>query len=406
LGGNLLTRVRDGLTFPVMMKEMRSRMRGTRAPWMILISTVVTISVAMLMLGMHWNDAVNGSSMSIIAHTMAELGRMLFGVLVLVEGMLAALLAPALTAGAISSEREQQTLEFLQLTRLSGTNIALGKLFSALSFLFLLLLCALPVGAVVFLLGGVSPGQFCWALVLLIFLIVGFGSIGLCCSVKCRTTTISTVISYLICLCWLGLAPLVVWLLSMYAQSRTAELNVLAALGLVILLLLLLSLIPTVICNGIYALFTQRHIARLGLEIVWGFFAICACLLLYLPQALGNLHLEYSLIANPIVAMLWLTEPPVVIVAPTFAFAMASPTAMLARPWNPPPPQFSFFDMFGLQNRPIFSDLPITCNLIPKDMLGLTGSELFAVLSAIGLLALAAWLALFVTVRALKRQDG
>ena len=159
----LLARVRDGMTFPVMMKEMRSRMRGARASWLLFISTGLTIGMALTILVTRWDAATGagGQDPQTLTRAMADIGRSLFIGLMLVEGLLGAFIAPALTAGTISNERERQTLEFLLLTRLSGANIALGKLCSALSFLFMLLLCSLPVTAVVFLFGGVSPGQFC-----------------------------------------------------------------------------------------------------------------------------------------------------------------------------------------------------------------------------------------------------
>ena len=61
---------------------------------------------------------------------------------------------PALTAGAIAGERERQTLATLQVTMLRTRAILIGKVVSALVFLVLMIVAALPVLSVAYLLGG------------------------------------------------------------------------------------------------------------------------------------------------------------------------------------------------------------------------------------------------------------
>ena len=64
---------------------------------------------------------------------------------------------PAMTAGAISLEREKQTLELLVTTPLGTLALVLGKLFSALTYVFLLILASIPLASIVFTFGGVGP---------------------------------------------------------------------------------------------------------------------------------------------------------------------------------------------------------------------------------------------------------
>ena len=73
------------------------------------------------------------------------------------QTLLVVFLAPAFTAGAISLEREKQTLDLLATTPISSLAIVLGKLASALTFVFLLILSSIPLTALVFMFGGVSP---------------------------------------------------------------------------------------------------------------------------------------------------------------------------------------------------------------------------------------------------------
>jgi ABC-type transport system involved in multi-copper enzyme maturation permease subunit len=89
------------------------------------------------------------------------------------------LLAPALTATGIAGEREQGLLESLQLAALSPLQIAWGKLASVLLFALLLWLCALPVSAICFLLGGVSLVQYLMSLLIQFAAAVSAAVVGL-----------------------------------------------------------------------------------------------------------------------------------------------------------------------------------------------------------------------------------
>lgn len=107
---------------------------------------------------------------------------------------------PAITGGAISLERERKTLDVLLTTNLNPWKIIFGKLESALSMVFLLVFSALPAIALIFAFGGISF----WDLFLLIgiLLVTGIyvGSLGICCSVVFKKTTLATVMSYVIVL--------------------------------------------------------------------------------------------------------------------------------------------------------------------------------------------------------------
>ncbi len=66
-----------------------------------------------------------------------------------------------LTAAAIAGEREQGSLEALQLSPLGPTGILAGKLAANLLYAAIIYLAALPLAALSLLLTGVSLGQFC-----------------------------------------------------------------------------------------------------------------------------------------------------------------------------------------------------------------------------------------------------
>ena len=87
---------------------------------------------------------------------------------------------PAVTAGAISGEKEKLTYEMLHgHPALSPASILWGKLISALSYVFLLLFAAVPLASLVFIFGGVAPRDMLKALVVLVVLAVSLGVLGL-----------------------------------------------------------------------------------------------------------------------------------------------------------------------------------------------------------------------------------
>jgi len=123
-------------------------------------------------------------------------GKVVFGIVVGVEMMMVCFVAPALTAGAISSERERQTYDLLQTTLLPARSLVLGKLTSAISFLLLLLVVGFPLQSLASLFGGVAIGEVLVAFLLLIVTAFTFSAIGLLISSLMRSTLASTVISY------------------------------------------------------------------------------------------------------------------------------------------------------------------------------------------------------------------
>ncbi len=129
--------------------------------------------------------------------TMAQTaGKTVFGVVVGLEMMMVCFLAPALTAGSIATERERQTYDLLRVTLLPSRAIVIGKLFSAMSFLILLLLVGFPVQSLAFLLGGISIEEVLIAFLMLVITALTFCAVGLLISSLLRSTLVSTVVSY------------------------------------------------------------------------------------------------------------------------------------------------------------------------------------------------------------------
>ena len=110
--------------------------------------------------------------------------------------MLLAFVTPGLTASTISSEREKQTLNVLLTTDLTPCGIIVSKMLAACSFTLLLIVATLPLYAMVFLYGGIAPGQVLGVFGYYLVTMFLFASVGMICSTWFRRTGASTVTAY------------------------------------------------------------------------------------------------------------------------------------------------------------------------------------------------------------------
>lgn len=112
----------------------------------------------------------------------------------LVYGLLAliTLLAPALSATAISVEREQQTWETLETTLLSPPQVIFGKWVGRQVIPGLLLLIALPFLVATDVKGALGAGVLFGSLLFLVGTSLAFGLLGLLCSYRARRTMTAT----------------------------------------------------------------------------------------------------------------------------------------------------------------------------------------------------------------------
>jgi ABC-2 type transport system permease protein len=180
---------------PIIVKELRSRMRGPRA---FITLTVMLLLTAGGMYGLlQILLAMSTYSTDILS---PRIGQSMFTVLAFLELFMVCAITPAVTSGAISGEREKLTYEMLQSTPLSTASILWGKLVSALSYVFLLLFAAVPMASLVFIFGGVAPRDMVKALLMLVFLAVSFGVLGLFMSALFGRTGRATVASFLVVL--------------------------------------------------------------------------------------------------------------------------------------------------------------------------------------------------------------
>ena len=176
----------------VLTKEMRTRMRGSRAAVVISVYLLILSSIGAWMIYFQQQELRSGFN----ASTASDIGRQTFIVLSMLQLFLVVFIVPGLTGPAIAGERDRQTLDLLLSTQVSALWIVLGKILASLSYIFLLLLAALPLFSMAFLFGGVSPGQIALAFVISLVSALTLGAIGVFLSVLIRRGPTATVLAY------------------------------------------------------------------------------------------------------------------------------------------------------------------------------------------------------------------
>ena len=205
----------------IIVKELRGRMRGRRAFIVLTLHVLLLTLFAWMFQRLNEESLTNmGSNGGQATYASASVGRGIFIGLMMLQTLMVAVLAPAATAGAISSEREHQTLELLAVTPISSVAIVLGKLLSALAWVFVLILASIPVTALVFVFGGVAPDDMLRAYVVLFATVIGLGSIGIFFSTLTRRTGASTGLTFVVTLA-LVVGSVFIWIF----LSNTSEVS-------------------------------------------------------------------------------------------------------------------------------------------------------------------------------------
>jgi ABC-type transport system involved in multi-copper enzyme maturation permease subunit len=178
---------------PVIGRELRVRVRVGRAYMLQAFYLAFLILIVALAYQAAIGDNPDLRNPVRVQEALVEFYRIVMSMLV----ALIALIAPALTANAITLERERKTMDLLLATPLTARQLLVGKLIGSFAFIVLLLALTLPVSAVSVLLGGVSFPELLKA-----YLLIACGGLVLCAialfsSVYARNSTLAVLWSYL-----------------------------------------------------------------------------------------------------------------------------------------------------------------------------------------------------------------
>lgn len=174
---------------PVLLKELKVRMRGWRAAGIIALYLLILSMVALFIIYTTFMNPY-GSSIDPQVSVGAYTG------LAVIQFILIMFIVPALTAGAIAGEREKQTLDLVLCTKLKPISIVMGKLFASTSQTLLLIVSSLPLFSLVFLFGGISIKEVIQLFGFYIITAITVGCIGIFFSTCLKRTTAATVFTY------------------------------------------------------------------------------------------------------------------------------------------------------------------------------------------------------------------
>ena len=203
------------LNLAVLTKELRTRMRGRRTAVVVTVYLLLLSSLGGLTLYIQLEQFRSGFNPG----AAPAVGFQLFSTLSLFQLFLVIFIVPGLTGAAIAGERDRQTLDLLLSTQVSALWIVLGKILASLSYVFLLMVAALPLFSLVFLFGGVSPGQVGLAFVISLVSALTLGTIGIFLSVLIRGGPTATVLAYAVTFILLIGTPLLSIFIGMASDS-------------------------------------------------------------------------------------------------------------------------------------------------------------------------------------------
>jgi ABC-type transport system involved in multi-copper enzyme maturation permease subunit len=150
---------------------------------------------------------------------LAKLGESFFIAVIGTQLTLVLLAAPAATAGAICQERATGTITHVLVTDLSDSEIVLGKLAARLVPVLGLVACALPLLAILTLLGGVAPDALAGAFIVTIGIAVLGCALALGFSLWAKRTHEAILGTYAVWGIWLLGRPFVALLNTSYGWS-------------------------------------------------------------------------------------------------------------------------------------------------------------------------------------------
>lgn len=173
---------------PVFWEELRRRLRGGRG--YIVLCAYGAVLMALL-LGVAWLVHIGDSPQE-----WPDFGQRLWWFFFIGQLVIVLLISPGVTATAVSAEREAKTLEHLFLTPLSTISFVLGKFFGAVGQMLIMILSGLPVVAVVFQYGGVTPKEVLLGYALILATGLMYAALGFLASCLFARTTFAVVWAY------------------------------------------------------------------------------------------------------------------------------------------------------------------------------------------------------------------
>ena len=214
------------LTGPIFDKELRVSSRRRR----IYVLRFAYLALLTVFLALVWIEAMGQSGSAVYRISrMAEAGKFIIVSMVWFQFCVTQFLAVVLLSNSISDEIYHRTLGLLMTTPISSFQIVIGKLFSKLLQLILLMAISLPLLAIIRVMGGVPWNFVISSLCINLTTIIFIGSLSLFYSIFSRRTYVVIILTILTIAFVFALLPLlIVWIwhamdLKWFVSQKTLE---------------------------------------------------------------------------------------------------------------------------------------------------------------------------------------
>ena len=149
---------------PILAKEMRGLFRQQRSR---IVLSLYLIFVAVITFLLYFS-IISTNAFDPDPDVRRTMGKIIFLSLAVVQLLAAIFIGPMFSADSVSIERENRTLDLLQITSMPASSIILGKLFASIRFAMLFILVSFPLQSAAYLLSGMTPIEFLASVVLLV----------------------------------------------------------------------------------------------------------------------------------------------------------------------------------------------------------------------------------------------
>jgi ABC-type transport system involved in multi-copper enzyme maturation permease subunit len=177
---------------PLLSKEL-AEMAQLRRTYSVRVAFAILMFSTSVLIILPTYNAFRGSPRGFFGH-----GAQFLDVLFAIEWAGLVLFVPAVVSGALTAEKERNTLQLLFLTKLGPWTILLEKLMSRLVPVATFLLVSLPLVFIAYLWGGLTQNDLELAIAELVLTAFQLASIALFCSAFCATSAGALILSYVI----------------------------------------------------------------------------------------------------------------------------------------------------------------------------------------------------------------
>jgi ABC-type transport system involved in multi-copper enzyme maturation permease subunit len=177
---------------PLLSKELAemAQLRRTYAV-RVAFAVLIYLTSALFFVPLYW--ALQHSPQGFVGH-----GADVLDVVYAIEWGGLVLFVPAIVSGALTAEKERNTLQLLFLTKLGPWTIVFEKLLSRLVPVATFLLVSLPLLFIAYLLGGLTQTDLARATTELALMAFQLAAIALFCSAFCATTASAFILAYVL----------------------------------------------------------------------------------------------------------------------------------------------------------------------------------------------------------------